>query len=223
MARAVVPQSGIKPALPPQLGWSRIQERGTALYPPNGEASHQAKSLAPDAPIIVATALESGVEQGASQLLVPRRGTLTIKDLQGSPQISALSPAFESATPAVADSPIPLGFERPQAVSGDAQPEAIPPTPFGEKRAYERVTTQIVVDQRSPSAVDSERPSPTMQPRRPAARDSEPPVEVKIGRVEVSFDSPPQSAAMRPPAPRGFGDYTPLRRYSPQAWNRWRG
>ena len=63
-------------------------------------------------------------------------------------------------------------------------------------------------------------PSPT---RRPEAREAEPPVEVKIGRVEVTFETPPQPAPAKRAVPRGFDDYAPLRRYSPQVWNRWRG
>ena len=65
-------------------------------------------------------------------------------------------------------------------------------------------------------------PSAALARQRPETREAEQPVEVKIGRVEVTFEPPPQPAAARRPAPRGFDEYTALRRYSPQAWNRWR-
>lgn len=66
-------------------------------------------------------------------------------------------------------------------------------------------------------------PPPVASQRRSRVQRVEPPVEVNIGRVEVTFDSPSQPAPVRPIAPRGFDDYAPLRRYSPHAWNRWRG
>jgi len=47
------------------------------------------------------------------------------------------------------------------------------------------------------------------------------PVEVKIGRVEVIMENPAPPLPTRPSPSRGFDDYAALRRYSPQAWNRW--
>jgi hypothetical protein len=47
------------------------------------------------------------------------------------------------------------------------------------------------------------------------------PVEVKIGRVEVIMENPAPPMPTRPSPPHGFDDYAALRRYSPQAWNRW--
>jgi hypothetical protein len=47
------------------------------------------------------------------------------------------------------------------------------------------------------------------------------PVEVKIGRVEVIMENPAPPLPTRHSPPRGFNDYAALRRYSPQAWNRW--
>jgi hypothetical protein len=46
------------------------------------------------------------------------------------------------------------------------------------------------------------------------------PVEVKIGRVEVIMENPAPPPT-RPSPTRGFDDYSALRRYSPQVWNRW--
>jgi len=85
----------------------------------------------------------------------------------------------------------------------------------------EKATGLIVNELRTPPA----RPTspPPITTRRPEAREAEPSVEVKIGRVEVTFENPPQPASRRPATPRGFDDYAGLRRYSPQAWNRWRG
>jgi hypothetical protein len=44
---------------------------------------------------------------------------------------------------------------------------------------------------------------------------SEPPVEVKIGRVEIHFDAPPTPVASAAPVrPGGFSEYAELRRYA---------
>jgi hypothetical protein len=51
-----------------------------------------------------------------------------------------------------------------------------------------------------------------MRAQKPA---SEPPVEVKIGRVEIHFDAPPTPVASAAPArPGGFSEYAELRRYA---------
>jgi hypothetical protein len=43
---------------------------------------------------------------------------------------------------------------------------------------------------------------------------SEPPVEVKIGRVEIHFDAPTPAASPAPARPGGFTEYAELRRYA---------
>lgn len=59
-------------------------------------------------------------------------------------------------------------------------------------------------------------------PRLPAARNarqqSEPGVEVKIGRVEVRFDALAPAAPARPSRPSGFAEFAALRRYETQPW-----
>ena len=48
---------------------------------------------------------------------------------------------------------------------------------------------------------------------------SEPPVEVKIGRVEIRFDAPATPAASSAPAcPSGFSEYAALRSYAIRPW-----
>lgn len=52
-----------------------------------------------------------------------------------------------------------------------------------------------------------------------ARETSEPSVEVKIGRVEVRFDTPaPPAAPTRPARPSGFAEFDALRRYVTQPW-----
>jgi hypothetical protein len=49
------------------------------------------------------------------------------------------------------------------------------------------------------------------------AGQQEPPVEVKIGRVEVHMEAPP--AAPAPARPQGFAEYNALRRYQARPWD----
>jgi hypothetical protein len=245
VARAAIQHSGIRPTLPPQFNWPRVREPQPAPYSPGSEASAFANSLAPETLLAPATDVQSGVEGAASPQYVPRRGTLTVGDTAEISQLSHPSTGFESTTPPMVESfpkpgqlvPQPrtastthtegetgthspassdtnLWLERPspaRLVMDDTQPLARPQAPLGHEQLFEREPVRTVVE------------SPAINPRRREARDLEPPVEVKIGRVEVTFDSPPPPAPIRPPISRGFDDYAALRRYSPQAWNRWRG
>jgi hypothetical protein len=243
VARAAIPHSGIKPT--PQFNWPRVREPQPAPHSPGGEASAFANGLAPETPLAPTTDVQSGVEGAASPQYVPRRGTLTVGHFQENSQIYTPSSAFKSPMPLMPDSPTERGETISQARSAsairtegeigthlpassetnlwleppsparlvidDAQPQTNPQAPLGHEQLFEREPVRTVVE------------SPAINPRRREARDLEPPVEVKIGRVEVTFDSPPPPAPIRPPISRGFDDYAALRRYSPQAWNRWRG
>jgi hypothetical protein len=82
--------------------------------------------------------------------------------------------------------------------------------------------TDLQVTKPTESSVPRPAPPPVSYRQRSEVPE-EPSVEVKIGRVEVTFDAPAQPARVSPQLPRGFADYAALRRYSPQAWNRWRG
>jgi hypothetical protein len=78
------------------------------------------------------------------------------------------------------------------------------------------------------------RPVPVVVPAEPAARPEsraaeleapvpaaaqEPPVEVRIGRVEVRLPSPPAEPRRRPrPRPRGFSGDSLARRYLDRRW-----
>ena len=245
VARAAIPHSGIKPALPPQLNWSRVRQTRTVPAPRGSEASDFANDLVSEMPLATATDLPSVEQRATSPRLIPRRGTLTVGDSAEISQLSHPSTGCESTTPPMVDSSPELGQSVPRARTGstthtegeigthlpastktnpwlerpsparlvidDAQPQTNIQTRLGREQVFGREPVGTAVE------------SPAINPRRAEARDLEPPVEVKIGRVEVTFDSPPQPTPIRPPVSRGFDDYAALRRYSPQAWNRWRG
>jgi hypothetical protein len=51
-------------------------------------------------------------------------------------------------------------------------------------------------------------------------QETQPPVEVKIGSVEIVFDQPPVRAAQPAPIrPAGFADFADLRRYAARPWS----
>ena len=82
------------------------------------------------------------------------------------------------------------------------------------------------VDRTSTRTPRSAAETPVPQENRPQAAAmqaskevSEPPVEVKIGRVEIRFDAPATPAASSAPArPSGFSEYAALRSYAIRPW-----
>jgi hypothetical protein len=72
-----------------------------------------------------------------------------------------------------------------------------------------------------PSLAETPAPLPNLRPQsRPAPAavgQQEPPVEVKIGRVEVHMEAAP--AAPVPARPQGFAEYSALRRYQARPWD----
>ena len=61
------------------------------------------------------------------------------------------------------------------------------------------------------------RPAPRGQSR---VQETQPPVEVKIGSVEIVFDQPPVEAARPTPVrPAGFAEFADLRRYASRPWS----
>jgi len=77
-----------------------------------------------------------------------------------------------------------------------------------EKPAQTSIHT---VQSATPSPRESRPQTAEVRTPKPA---SEPPVEVKIGRVEIHFDAPATPAASPSPArPSGFSEYAELRRY----------
>jgi hypothetical protein len=74
-----------------------------------------------------------------------------------------------------------------------------------------------------PSLAETPAPLPQRLPQpRPAlavAGQQEPPVEVKIGRIEVHMAAEAASAAPVPTRPQGFAEYSALRRYQARPWD----
>lgn len=229
VSRAVGLSSGVKPSLPYQFGWQSARQREVPtpgagnVDPPDDYIARQSS---------------------ASRHLVPHRGTPTIEEFQGSIQPSALPLVKPIREPASlirsglaamvpeGDSTSPHQESRlPTAFAVDEEQPAEPQSGIRDSsKAFQPRQPALPVeraDTRSIEALEASatgrQPFPTVAgTRRSEVGDAEPSVEVKIGRVEVTFDTPPQQAAARPPVPRGFDDYAPLRRYSPQAWNRWK-
>jgi hypothetical protein len=68
--------------------------------------------------------------------------------------------------------------------------------------------------------VPAEKPAPSRSVRgQSRMQETQPPVEVKIGSVEIVFDQPPVQAAQPAPVrPAGFAEFADLRRYAARPW-----
>jgi len=109
--------------------------------------------------------------------------------------------------------------EPPESAVDESQPEGIEQNATNVAPAIGKATRSLASD---PAATlpGANRLSVATSRQRTSPPEPET-VEVKIGRVEVTFDNPAPPVSGRPAPPRGFDAYTALRRYSPQAWNRW--
>jgi hypothetical protein len=98
--------------------------------------------------------------------------------------------------------------------------------------AIERVRTAINTDANemvphpSPAVMPTRTDSlksrqtlPSSASQRSAAPSSPPPVEVKIGSVEIVFDPPPATNQLAPVRPIGFAEFADLRRYAARPWS----
>lgn len=101
-----------------------------------------------------------------------------------------------------------------------AAPEFLPrqllPSTQGPVPAASMTTTVV----RPGEPVRTPRDAPARESSSRGSRETpEPAVEVKIGRVEVRFDTPATGPApTRPARPSGFAEFAALRRYATQPW-----
>jgi len=170
-----------------------------------------------------------------NRVTVEDRRTRRNVDFQASPQpsvpaASSLPPentAHETSQPWIQPS-LAVQSEPPLAVKGEVTESALlKPQPLA-RRPDGPITTdheaahfplEEPAQKTSIHTMQSATPLPresrpqTAEVRTPKAA-SEPPVEVKIGRVEIHFDAPATPAASSAPVrPSGFSEYAELRRY----------
>ncbi len=157
------------------------------------------------------------VEVPASPI-VPPKVEDELRPVPETPRPAAVEGAARVA-PAEADRPAPPPPPRPserrQEPPVPRAPEAVRPTDVP------RAATPGVPRER-PAARPAPQPRPVERPRLEAPRAapaSEPPVEIRIGRVEVRAPRVPEPApAPPPPAERGFGDLALARRGLERRW-----
>ena len=225
VSRAIGPNSGVKPRPTYEAAWTTRAEPQLPI------------ALEPSDGMVERAMLHGPTRSLDDQFRLERPDSRLPAASQNYFSARALPSPPEPEVPPVADrmlySPT---FEKP------ARTVAVERMETTQVRTYERDTHveqhEAEITREAPSVRDQqpakpERSSALMQPeltRPPTAErekqnavssvPAEPAVEVNIGRVEVRFDAPPQATPSRPPAPHGFGEYTPLRSYSPRAWNR---
>ncbi len=136
-----------------------------------------------------------------------------------------LIPRSQSVTPAVRKE-ISNSNRDPMTAARstmEAQPLSAPDMEWNSQvlPALPAAETSMIAVVRPNQPLRTRRDMPPRQTATTAAREiAEPTVEVKIGRVEVRFDTPAKPAVpAQPSRPIGFAEFTALRRYATQPWS----
>jgi hypothetical protein len=141
-----------------------------------------------------------------NRVTVEDRRTRRNVDFQASPQPSVPPLAVKAeVTESALSKPQPLARRPDGPITTDHEAAHFPLEEPAQKTSIHTVHSATPLPRESrPQTAQVRTPKPV----------SEPPVEVKIGRVEIHFDAPATPAASPAPArPSGFSEYAELRRY----------